>query len=401
MATTFEQLQVLLQPGISPTVADADLMEQFVQHNENHAFAEIVRRHGPMVLGVCRRILHHHHDAEDAFQAVFLVLAQKAETIAPRHQLPAWLYGVATRTAMKARSILNRSRAREAPLSEDQIVISEPDVERTELTVLLDEELQRLPEKYRLPILLCELQGKTRHAVAEELGWPEGTVAGRLHRAKQMLARRLTRRGIAVSVGTLMSTLKATATVPTVLRAVTTHLATISRLGDVGTSAVPLTIQSLAEGVGRTMTMTNWKVVTACLCLFTLTVGAGYFGPALAHSEEPESKSTPRAGASEQPDLEPLDPTLALRKDVQKELRLSQNQIRQLMAAWEAGKKPTPEEVQKQKDIDAQINELQKKLERLYRQRAELEGRLHRSQSASLKKAIHTHLSRQAIGRLQ
>lgn len=401
MTTTFEQLQVLLQPGISPTVADADLMEQFVKHNESTAFCEIVRRHGPMVLGVCRRILHHHHDAEDAFQAVFLVLAQKAETVSPRHQLPAWLYGVATRTAMKARSILHQQRLREASLSDDPVSSSEPDHDRTELTSLLDEELQRLPEKYRLPILLCELQGKTRHAVAEQLGWPEGTVAGRLHRAKQMLARRLSKRGIAVGAGTLTTTLSASASVPMSLIASTIRLATISRFGNAGTTLVPGTIQTLAEGVGKTMAIANWKVITACLCLFTVTAGAGYFGTALAGGGESDPTSGKRSGSSGHADLEPMDPTLALQESVQKELRLSQNQIQKLKAAWDAGKKTTREEERKQEQIDQEIKELRKKLELLHRQKQQYQAKVRSSQSESLKQAIHANLSRQAQERLQ
>src|SRR5262249_39580779 len=160
----------------------------------------LVRRHGPMVLGVCRRILLSCHDAEDAFQATFLVLVRKAQTIRPRSQVGAWLHGVAYRTALKARSLAARRKSAEQHAGRDRLHTSAADAPG-DLLPLVDEQLARMPEKYRAPLLLCVLQGTSRKAAAGLLGWSEGTLSGRLARAKQMLRRRLRRRGLTLTVG--------------------------------------------------------------------------------------------------------------------------------------------------------------------------------------------------------
>ena len=149
------------------------------------AFEALVRRHGPMVLGVCRRVLRNHHDAEDAFQATFLVLVRKAASIVPREMVANWLYGVAYRTALKARSMIARQRVRERQVTEmPEPEAAEPDDCWRDLQPLLDQELSRLPDKYRVPIVLCDLEGKTGKEAARQLGWPEGTVASRLARGR-------------------------------------------------------------------------------------------------------------------------------------------------------------------------------------------------------------------------
>src|SRR5262249_53113407 len=151
----------------------------------------LVKKHAPMVWGVCRRLLGSHHDAEDAFQATFLVLARKVSSISPREKVANWLYGVACKTARKAKA----SRARK--LSREKQFIPMPDIEKTrddswqELMPVLDLELSRLPKKYRVALILCELEGKSRKQAARELGLPEGTVAGHLTRGRSLLANRL------------------------------------------------------------------------------------------------------------------------------------------------------------------------------------------------------------------
>jgi RNA polymerase sigma factor (sigma-70 family) len=173
---------------------DADLLASFLSCRDENAFAALVRRHGPMVWGVCRRLLYNHHDAEDAFQATFLILLRKAASVRPRDLLANWLHGVAFRTALKAKTMASRRRQRERQLAES----SEPAVaERMDdLAPLLDQELNRLPEKYRVAIVLCDLEGKTRKEAARQLRVPEGTVAGRLARARALLARRLKAQGL-------------------------------------------------------------------------------------------------------------------------------------------------------------------------------------------------------------
>jgi RNA polymerase sigma factor (sigma-70 family) len=163
---------------------DAELLQRFVTQRDEAAFAALVRRYGPPVFGVCRRVLHHWQDAEDAFQATFLVLVHKARSIAQPQLLGNWLYGVAYYTAKNAKVSALRRRRRERrvmQMSQDSLMADEE--VRRELRWLLDEELSRLPEKYRVPVVLCELHGKSRKEVAHLLGCPEGTVSSRLARA--------------------------------------------------------------------------------------------------------------------------------------------------------------------------------------------------------------------------
>src|SRR5262249_22740610 len=147
------------------------------------AFAALVRRHGPTVLGVCRRVLHNAHDAEDAFQATFLVLVRKGRSIAKREALSSWLYGVAYRVALKAQADLVRRRQHERQAAGRFDEASQPETTGDDLRPILDEEVNRLPDKYRRPIVLCYFEGKTYQEAARLLGWPAGTTSVRLARA--------------------------------------------------------------------------------------------------------------------------------------------------------------------------------------------------------------------------
>src|SRR5262245_46478683 len=183
---------------------DGQLLSRFLSRRDEAAFVALVRRHGPMVLGVCRRVLGNAADAEDASQATFLVLVKKAPSLTGRAVLGDWLHGVARRTALSARRACARRRAREEAMARPEVP---GEATENAWLPLLDEELSRLPENYRLPIVLCDLEGKTRREAADRLGWPEGTVAGRLARGRAMLARRLGRHGGAVSSGSLAAVL--------------------------------------------------------------------------------------------------------------------------------------------------------------------------------------------------
>ncbi|MCI0459820.1 MAG: sigma-70 family RNA polymerase sigma factor, partial [Gemmataceae bacterium] len=176
------------------------------------AFAALVRRHGPLVLGVCRRVLGNHHDAEDAFQATFLVLARKAEAIARQSSLASWLYRVAYRTAVKARALGSSRKAREARAAVQPTADLLDDISGRELLAVLDEELHRLPERYRAPLVLCYLQGLTRDEAAQQLGWSLGTLKRRLDEGRDRLRRRLERRGVTVSAPLLLAGLSESAT---------------------------------------------------------------------------------------------------------------------------------------------------------------------------------------------
>jgi len=166
------------------------------------AFAELVRRHGRMVFGVCLRLLRHAQDAEDAFQATFLVLARKAGSISPPNAVGNWLYGVAHQTAVRSRAITMKRRARESLVSAVP-ELAAPESNWDDLAAILDDELARLPDHYRAVLVLCDVEGRTRADAATHIGCPEGSVSSRLSRARAMLARRLTQRGVTLSTGSL------------------------------------------------------------------------------------------------------------------------------------------------------------------------------------------------------
>src|SRR5215471_13786730 len=186
------------------SLSDPQLLDGFLVHRQEAAFAALVRRHGPMVLGVCRRVLGNFCDAEDAFQATFLVLARKAASLNRPEQVSNWLYGVAYRTSLKARARRTRRQVREEPLNGSNFAAARDATDPHHLLHLLDEELRRLPEKYRTPIVLCYLEGKTKEQAARVLRRPEGTISTQLARGREILRRRLTRRGAALSTAALM-----------------------------------------------------------------------------------------------------------------------------------------------------------------------------------------------------
>jgi RNA polymerase sigma factor (sigma-70 family) len=259
-------------------MTDGQLLGCFLTQRDDAALAALVRRHGPMVWGVCRRVLRNYHDAEDAFQATFLVLVRKAAAVEPKEMVANWLYGVAYRTALKARSVAARRKERERqvvampePASEEQHVWHD-------LQPLLDQELSRLPDKYRVPIVLCDLEGKTRMEAAQQLGWPEGTVAGRLATARKMLARRLAQRGIVLSGGTLAAKLThnaAPACVPPWVVSSTIQAATALAAGQAAaTGVISVEVATLTEGVLKSMLLPKLKTAVAVL-LAVLVLGAG------------------------------------------------------------------------------------------------------------------------------
>ena len=247
--TQFLRRMTLLRDGAGLT--DRQLLEDYISRHDEVALAALVHRHAPTVWGVCRRMLHNYHDAEDAFQATFLVFARKAASIASPELLANWLYGVAYQTALNARTTAARRSARERQVA----VMPEPETAQPDLwhdlKPLLDQELSRLPDKYRIPIGLCDLEGKTRKEAAQQLGCPEGTVAGRLARARVLLARRLARHGLAVSGGALAAVFSqetASAVVPISVLASTIKAASMLAAGPVFTGVISVPVASLTEG---------------------------------------------------------------------------------------------------------------------------------------------------------
>ena len=241
MHAAIRELGTLFNEGAVGMLSDGQLLDRFVERRDASAFEAIVERYGPLVWGVCRRVLRDHHDAEDAFQATFLVLARKAASVMPREKLGNWLYGVAFQTAMKARATRAKRRVRERPAWEMTEPEAVPDEHADELLSRLDREVTRLPEKYRMPIILCELEGKTHRQAAEQLGWPVGTVSGRLSRARALLASRLSRPGTPLTVGALGVLLAhdvARAGVPPELVRSTAQAASLSMAGKAVTAGV-------------------------------------------------------------------------------------------------------------------------------------------------------------------
>jgi RNA polymerase sigma factor (sigma-70 family) len=260
--------------GEPPT--DDQLLRQFVGQRNDDAFAAIVGRYGPLVLRVCRQALVDGHDAEDAFQATFLVLARKASCIGRRERLAGWLYGVAHRVAARARARAARRRACERPVAD--VVATEPFPGGRELWDVLHEEVLRLPAKYRLPVILCYLEGRTNDEAARYLGWPKGTVSGRLARARDRLYQRLTRRGLAAPAGgraVLLWAGSALAAIPGTLAGAAVAAARAFASGPAGSAAVSTSVASLAEGALKAMFVTKLKTLAITVLLAVAVIGVG------------------------------------------------------------------------------------------------------------------------------
>jgi RNA polymerase sigma factor (sigma-70 family) len=270
-------------------MTDGQLLECFVARRDEAAFEALVGRHGPMVLGVCRRLLRHEQDAEDAFQATFLVLVRRAASVGQRELLGNWLYGVAYRTALDARAAALRRRARErqvSPMPEPEAADT-ADVGR-ELRPLLDRELSRLPNKYRVPVVLCDLEGRTRRDVAGLLGIPAGTLSGRLTTARRMLARRLARRGgLALSAAALMAVLSPGAPAAGVPASLVARVVAAAA----GQAAAAAPVVALADGVLWAMWFHTLKVAATAM-LAVVVVGAAV--AALLLGREPQGPDAPK-----------------------------------------------------------------------------------------------------------
>jgi RNA polymerase sigma factor (sigma-70 family) len=278
-------------------LTDGQLLERYLAQHEESAFAALVGRHGPMVSNVCRRVLHNPHDAEEAFQATFLVLARKGASIARRELLGNWLYGVAYRTALEAKAANARRRAKERRARDRPRPGVAAGHAGGELRPLLDQELSRLPDKYRAPVVLCDLEGKTRKEAARQLGWPEGTLSGRLARARALLAGRLARRGLTLSGAALAAALAdplASAGVPRPLVVSTVKAATPVAAGQASAAGGPSAgVAALTEGVLKAMLRTKLKLAA----LVSLAVGALAAGAGLAtyHALAAEPPGTKQA----------------------------------------------------------------------------------------------------------
>jgi RNA polymerase sigma factor (sigma-70 family) len=296
-SSVLREIRTLYTFGTMGGRTDAELLERFLARGEGDAedaFATLVARHGPMVLGVCRRMLPASHDAEDAFQATFLVLVRRAASIVRRESLASWLYGVAVRTAKVARRRTARERAAKRRLMDASELTTERPEDREDLLPILDEELNRLPYRYRVALVACELEGKSRREAAEQLGIPEGTLSTHLARGRKLLRERLQRRGVSLGLGPITGL-----TGPFVETAVPERLigpivraALVDSSGAGATVIVSTAVTSLAERVLKMMFLARLTLIVAAL----MTTAAGTI-TAVALSSSTKATESPKVDA--------------------------------------------------------------------------------------------------------
>jgi RNA polymerase sigma factor (sigma-70 family) len=302
MTAITRELRCSACPGDGDGLTDEQLLTDFVERRDEAAFADLVLRHGPMVWRVCRRVLANPHDAEDAFQATFLVLVVKAAAVRPRALLANWLYGVARTTAHRARAAAARRRVREGQVTPMPEHPAGQDNPGNDLRAVLDLELSRLPAKYRVLVVLCDLEDRSRKEVARRLGIPEGTVAGRLARGRSMLAKRLARRGLAVPGGALAAALPphaASAGVPRLVLSATVRAASLRVTGRVPSGEISVRVTALSEGVLRGMSLHRLKLGAVALLVATLaccgvSAGVGTVPRPATAGTQPDAKSNER-----------------------------------------------------------------------------------------------------------
>jgi RNA polymerase sigma factor (sigma-70 family) len=304
LGTVLRQIRQLSGAQAHADLTDGQLLRRFVGHRDEAAFAALVERHGGLVLGVCRRVLLHEQDAEDAFQAAFLILARKSTAIRKIESMASWLHGVAQRTAMNLRKSAMRRRKHEQATAQSAAESPVAGAALKELQALLDAEVARLPDRYRAPFVLCCLEGKSRPEAAHDLGWKLGTVSSRLSRARQRLKQQLTRRGVVLSAALCATALAdnvAAAAVPPTLASSTTKAALHFAAGKLAVGFISERTAALTEGVLRAMFVSKLKktglVLALALTLALGGLGALHFQEAAAETDNGASGPLPQAAA--------------------------------------------------------------------------------------------------------
>jgi RNA polymerase sigma factor (sigma-70 family) len=378
-----QRLRRAAAPPGAGGLTDADLLRRWVAHRDEAAFEALLWRHAAAVLGVCRRVLHDAHEAEDAAQAAFLALARKARSIGRRQAVAAWLYTVAYRAALRARS--RRPRAA-VPLHDLSALPARPaeDPAWRDLRPVLDEEISRLPDRFRAPFVLCHVEGRTNEEAARELGCPVGTVLSRLARARQRLRARLTRRGVTLTAAALTAALAgeaAEAAVPGVLVRTAVAAAALAAAGKGVAGVVSTEVIALAEGVVRAMLLT--KVKTAVVVGLGLALLGGGGGVLTYRTVAGEPGAAPQEPAARTQSARPApadeDKLKTLLAQKEKEVRVLQDRVKVL----EDSLQKTTRELQQQREqaqrfqasADAYRNEALVRIEREARQAAEERGR--------------------------
>jgi RNA polymerase sigma factor (sigma-70 family) len=283
---------------------DAQLLQRFTDASDEAAFADLVRRHGPMVLAVCRRILNHDQDAADAFQATFLVLVRKAASLSQPEMLGSWLYGVAYRTALKARARESRRRAHERQVANMHAVETMSAADGQQFRAELDEELNRLPEKFRAPLVLCYLEGKTHEEAARLLDCPPGSMSWRLARAQEALRARLVRRSPAgmpcAAMPVVLFPSSAPAAIPADLVHSTAHAAKLFASGAGGISE---SVAGLTEEVLNSMARRRspWTLALLLAALLALSATGAWASGLVLGPAQGNKAAGPQPGADQSP----------------------------------------------------------------------------------------------------
>jgi RNA polymerase sigma factor (sigma-70 family) len=318
LGSVLRQLRQLVGGNDAETTADAVLLERFAAARDEQAFEELMARHGSMVFGVCRRVLDNEHDAADAYQATFLVLARKAGSIRKQGSVGSWLYGVAYRVSRKARASAARQRTTEQPVNPMCDADPSSPAEWNDLRQVLDDELNRLPAKYRDPLVLCYLEGQTHESAAKSLGWPTGTMSRRVGRGLEWLRERLTRRGVTLPSAALAAALTGAAAeaAPAALSRATAQAAVLFAGGTAVGGAVSAQALTLAEGILHALHLARLKAIAAiALAVGLVTVSAGAIYQAHARSTPPPGSSGARDDfAAIERRIQDLQPTPAERR---------------------------------------------------------------------------------------
>jgi RNA polymerase sigma factor (sigma-70 family) len=404
MNKAIEHVRSILAKQDVAGMTDGDLVERYLHRQDETAFEALMQRHGPMVMGVCRRVLGNSHDAEDAFQATFLLLVRKGASLRSPGLVGNWLYGVAHRTALEAKRMALKRRIREAAVTPRPETLEDF---WADLRPVLDRELERLPTKYRAVLVLCDIEGKTRKDAARQLGWAEGTVASRLAGARSILTKRLAPYRLAVSAGALAEMLSqhASASIPATVASATIRAAFAWAAGPTAASAaISAEVAALTTGVLRTMWLMKLKVLGMAfllVCLLGAGVIAGIIGQTRA-AEPVEQLAEKKTAGRANPTPAKAEPSKenARWTNLQRRLAGLQKQIEVLTAEVQALRKelqprktrPAPKAEIKIFPLKyAKANEVRETLRELF------PGPSEKSPDAGIQVRIATHASTNSI----
>jgi RNA polymerase sigma factor (sigma-70 family) len=335
MATNLNRILDHLHRVLNPTgegaLTDGQLLARFIASRDEASFAALVRRHGPMVWRLCLRVLGHVQDAEDAFQATFLVLARRAAAVVKRESVGSFLYGAAYRIAVEAKAINARRKTREKQV-EEMPHAETPPAEPQDWRPWLDHELNLLPEHYRAVLVACDLEGRSRKEAARQLGLSEGTVSSRLARGRRLLAKRLSRYGLSLSGGALLTVMAEGAHVPSSLLSSTTETAVL--VATEQAVAVSGSVEVLMKGALKAMLWAKLKLAVGAMMVATAlgAVGLVYRATAQAPSAyAPPSTSRPQA-EMRRPQADDLESLRLEIEALRRELRATKERVKDLEA---------------------------------------------------------------------